>query len=436
MNIILGHTNMDMDCIASIALAKKLFPDYRAIKGKLIHPAAKNICNMMNKHLNFIHLEDALNESIENVIIVDTRSYQRVREFSSLLEKATGTITVFDHHTTDTDDIPGAIINYMECGANATNLCSILIDKKITLTPDEATIALSGIYADTGSFTHDNTTDADFACASHLVLQGASLPLVKNFLKSMKEEHQIGIFHQLLTTLNYKNINGNDIILSYTELEEQIQGLAAVVENIFNVENQDAYIAVFYFPQKNETLMIGRSQQETVNLEKVFSHFNGGGHKMAASATIKKSCGEDIYNKLFTILEENIMAAKTVADFMSYNVKTIKENFKLMEASIFLEGINCTGAPVVDDNEKLIGFLTLRDIMKGRKASQMHSPVKAYMSRRVVSVERTTNMNGILKKMYKENIGHLLVLNKGELEGIITRTDIVRAFSTPSEVQN
>lgn len=431
MNIILGHTNMDMDCIASIVLTKKLFPDYSAIKGKLIHPAAKNLYNMMHKHLDFIHLEDILDEPIENVIIVDTRSYQRVREFSSLLEKATGTITVFDHHTTDTDDIPGATINYKQCGANTTNLCSILIDKKIALTPDEATIALSGIYADTGNFTHNNTTEDDFACASHLVLQGASLPLVKSFLNSIKEEHQIGIFHQLLANLTYRNINGNDVILSYTELEEQIQGLAAVVENVFNVENQDAYIAVFYLPKKNETLIIGRSQQETVNLNKVLYHFNGGGHKMAASATIKKSCGEDIYKKLLNILEENIMAAKTAADFMSCDVHTIDENLKLMEASIFLEEINCTGAPIINNNGELTGFLTLKDIMKGRKASQMHSPVKAYMSRCIISIDKATTLNEIQKVMYKKNIGHLLVLNKGDLEGIITRTDIVKALSLP-----
>ena len=425
MNIIIGHTNMDMDCIASIVIACRLFPDHKAVKSSLIHPVAKNLYNMMKKNLNFLTINDLKNEPIENIIIVDTRSSQRIKEFSSLLEKATGSITVFDHHPSDSDDIPGAVINYRECGSNTTNLCSLLLENKIKLTSDEATIALAGIFADTGNFTHENTTDVDFAAASNLVLHGASIPLVKYFLRSIHEKHQINVFHELLNRLIYRNIHGHEIILSYMEIEDQVQGLAAVVENIFEVENQDAYFAVFYLNKKQETLIIARSQKESIDLSYLLSFYNGGGHKFASSAMIKKSDGNDIFNSLINLLDEKISSARTALDLMSKTVYTINENQKLLEASIFLEEINCTGAPVINDNGNLTGFLTLRDIMKGRKSQQMNAPVRAYMARNIVSVETSVTMKEIQKILYKNNIGHLPVVENNQLKGIITRTDIL-----------
>ncbi len=41
MNIIIGHSNMDLDCIASIVLAGKLYPGYKKVRSRLIHPVAK-----------------------------------------------------------------------------------------------------------------------------------------------------------------------------------------------------------------------------------------------------------------------------------------------------------------------------------------------------------------------------------------------------------
>ncbi len=436
MNIIIGHTNMDLDCIASIVIASRLFPDYKPVRSRLIHPVAKNLFNMMKKNLNFSTISEVENEPIENIIIVDTRSLQRIREFTSLLDKATGTLTVYDHHPSDSDDIPGAVINYKNCGSNTTHLCSHLMNRKIKLSPEEATIALSGLFADTGNFTHENTTELDFTAASDLLSQGASIPLVRHFLKNLKEEHQINIFHELLNRLIYRSIHGHDLILSYMEIDDQIQGLSAVVEKIFDVENQDAYFAVFYLPKKNNTLIIARSQKESIDLSHILSFFGGGGHKMASSATIKNSDGNSIYNELTALLEKTLISAKTASDLMSKNVRTINENIKLLDASILLEEINCTGAPVIDDNGRLTGFLTLRDIMKGRKSQQMHAPVKAYMAKNVVSVDSSFTLNEIQKLLYKKNIGHLPVMDNNQIKGIITRTDILHHLNAVSQLKS
>ena len=426
MNIIIGHTNMDLDCIASIVLAGKLYPDYKKVRSRLIHPVAKNLYNLMKKQIDFFTYKDVINEDIENIVVVDTRSMHRIKEFGPLLEKATGDIIVYDHHPSDSNDIVCKELNYSPCGANASYLGSLLLEKDIQLTADEATIGLTGIYADTGNFTHENITETDFTVANFFLKSKASIKLVKYFLENLKEEYQVSLLHEILNRITYKNLNGQQIMLSYMELEDQVSGLASVVEKIFEIENPEAFFAVFYIKKRKTTLIIARSKKDAIKLNTLLADFNGGGHEKAASAKVKDENGEEVYNQLIDLLSEKLENAHTASELMTKDVYCINEDEKMIDASIYLENINCTGAPVVNSENLLTGFLTLRDIMKARKSQQMHSPVKAYMSRKVITADTATPLSEIEKILYKNSIGHLPVMDNDEIAGIITRTDFLK----------
>ena len=426
MNIIIGHSNMDLDCIASIVLAGKLYPDYRKVKSRLIHPVAKNLYNLMKKQIDFINQKDIGNEDIENIVIVDTRSMQRVREFEDLIEKATGDIIVYDHHPADSHDIPCRELNYSKCGANATFIGKLIQEKNIELSADEATIGLTGIYADTGNFTHENITSDDFTVADFFLKKGASVKLVKYFLENLKEEYQVSLLHEILNRIAYRDLNGQQIVLSYVELEDQISGLASVVEKVFDIENPEAYFALFYIKKRNTTLIIARSRKDSIKLNDLLSEFNGGGHEKAASAKVKGGSGEEVYSSLLDHLSSKLENARTASELMTKEVRCIDENESMMNASIFLENLNCTGAPVTGSDMQLTGILTLRDIMKARKSQQMHSPVKAYMTRKVITAEKNITLRKIEKILYKNSIGHLPVMDNGKIAGIITRTDFLK----------
>ncbi len=365
-------------------------------------------------------------EDIENIIVVDTRSMQRIREFETLIKKATGDIIVYDHHPSDSHDINNMQLNHSSCGANASFLGSILMNNKKDLTPDEATIGLTGIYADTGNFTHENITETDFTVANYFLNQGASIKLVKYFLQNLKDDYQISLLHEILNRLSFKNLNGQEIILSYLELDDQVPGLASIVEKVFEIENPEAYFAVFYIKKRKTTLIIARSKNDSIKLNSLLSAFGGGGHEKAASAKVKGESGPEIYDKLLDLLSEKLESARTAVDLMTKDVYSLNENQKILDASITLENINCTGAPVLDDDKKLKGILTLRDIMKARKSQQMHSPVRGYMTRNVITAEIDTTISEIEKILYKKSIGHLPIMENQNLVGILTRTDFLK----------
>jgi len=423
MDIIIGHSNMDLDCFGSMVLARYLYPGYTLVSSRFIHPVAKNLYNLYQNHLNMVPSKDLKGKPVRDVVIVDTRSYVRVKEYLDLVDSVTGTIYVYDHHRGMECDIEGAELTELPVGSNTTLMGLECIRRELTLTPEDATIALAGIYADTGNFTHEDVGNADFHVASYCARQNASIKLVKEFLKTLKDDHQITLFHDILNRISYQDIHGHFLAVVYMEMERQVGGLAAVVEKAFEVENTDAIFAVFHFAKENDTLIIGRSQKPSIDLNELLSAFGGGGHSAAASALLKKMDGTEIFNRLIEHLHGSLIPAIIAEKIMTRDVGVIREDWSLLEASIFLEGINHSGAPVVDERGKLTGFMTLKDIMKGRKGSQMHAPAKAYMNRKIITGKKNTTVREIESLLYKNNIGHLPIEENGRLIGIVTRSD-------------
>ena len=426
MKIIIGHTNMDLDCIGSIVLMKYLCPEHIPIMSRLINPAAKNLVNLYQYHLDFKPVDELKGENIEQVIIVDTRSYSRVKEYFDLIKNEVKDIIIYDHHFDDSCDFTEAKINEGNFGSNTTMIGLELLKKRIAVSTKDATIALTGIYADTGNFTHDNICEDDFRVASYMLKHQADIRLVNNFLKTLREDYQISLFHNIMNSLVWQNINGHQIIFSYYSMNKQVAGLAAVIEQIFNIEKPDALFGVFHFEKPGDTVIIGRSGKSIIDLMDILGPLGGGGHSKAASALIKQSKGRDIFMNLIEMLTNRLQYAATAKTIMTSDVITIKEEWKLKEASVYFEDMDISGAPVLDEEGRLCGMLTLRDIMKGRKSNQINAPVKAYMKVKLITCNQNALIREIENMMFINSIGHLPVVEDEKLVGIITREDLLK----------
>ncbi|HOK03289.1 MAG TPA: CBS domain-containing protein [Spirochaetota bacterium] len=426
MKIIVGHTNMDLDCIGSMVLARYLHPDFVPVMSNLIHPSARNLYNLYQYHLGFVHSDELKKENITDVVIVDTRSFSRVKEYFDLFDSSQTKIEIYDHHIAEESDFPEAIIHQGSYGSNTTMLGLKLMENNIAISDKDATIALTAVFSDTGNFTHDNVSDSDFAVASYFLKFGADIKLVNNFIKSFREEYQLSLFHEIMNTLVWQNIKGHQIIFSYYAMEKQAAGLAAVIEEIFNIENPDAIFGVFHFEKPQSTVIIGRSRKNNIDLIEILKPFGGGGHPKAASALVKKEEGREVFRRLLEFLTLNLEKAITAKDIMTSNVVTINENWSLLEASVFFEEKNISGAPVVNDKGDLVGMLTLRDIMNGRKKNQMSLPVKANMKTKLITCSPDITMREIENILFANGIGHLPVMEDGKMSGIITRSDLLR----------
>jgi tRNA nucleotidyltransferase (CCA-adding enzyme) len=426
MQIIVGHTNMDLDCLGSIAIARALFPGARALRSRLIHPVARNLYNLYADHLDLGALDEVAGERVERIIVVDTRSLARVKEFLVAVEELPP-IEVWDHHPSDSSDIPGAVIHEAPVGATTTLLGMEAMKRGIRLCPEDATIALAGIYADTGNFTHENVSLADFEVAGWLKGQGASITLVRSFLQTLQGVSQITLFHELLNNLTYQSVHGHLVVTAYMEMERQVGGLAAVVEKVFEVENPDAIFCVFFFGRENETLIIARSQQRSLDVARVLSVFRGGGHPQASSALLKGAPGRKSFHALQACLKTMLTDATNAAAIMSTDVVTIQDSWTLKEASLFLENADRSGAPVVTAGGTLCGYLSLRDIVKGGRGSPMSAPVRSHMVRKVVAGTPPMSLREIEGLFSSHTIFDLPIVEEDRVVGIVTREDYLRA---------
>ncbi len=414
---------MDLDCIGSIVLAKYLYPGYIPVRSGRIHPVARNLYNLYENYLEFTQISDLKGQDIGSMVVLDTRSSEQVSEYFKCIGTKNVSVEVFDHHPSAEGDIPGALFHECRFGANTTQLAIELISRGIKISREDATIALTAIYADTGNFLHANVCPEDFKAASFLLGQGAELTLVKDFLVPLREKTQITLFHEVLNKIETLNIRGHRVQVCYLELIEDSQGLGAVIEKVFEVENSEILFGFFYFAGPGKILVIARNSCEEFHVNEILSDFGGGGHRAAAAATIKTTDGRFIYEKVIAYLGEVLSPAATAKDIMTRDVAFLRPDMSLLDASIFLEQVSHTAAPVVDESGSVVGFFTLKEIMKGRKLGKMQVPVSAFMTRKVVCVKPDTLLRDVEEILYMNNIGHLPVTSEGALIGIVTRSD-------------
>ena len=434
MNIIIGHSNTDLDCLASMIAAQKLYPGYDIVISGLLNPLAGNVVSFYITKLSFKGPADLKDQQIDNVVVVDTRSSMRVKEFFANISRVNGRITIFDHHPSDGCDIPGAELNYVKNGANTSTMVLKLMEKGIRLDSDEATIALTGIYADTQSFTTDSVTPEDFQAASYLISQGASMKLARFFLQPLKNDYQISYFHTLLNVIDRHVIKGHEVLVSYLDLPKRVNGLAAVVEQVFSVEKADAIFAMFHCQADDSTSIIARSRKKAVPVNQILSVWGGGGHEKAASATIKKTGDMNVPLMLKEELQK-LPPDRTAESIMTTPVKTIPINVSIARAKEYLEEINHTAAPVVDDEGKMVGMMGNKNIRNAEKAGCMETMVPAYMNKKVVSINKDSTMREIEKVFLENKYNHMPVIDDSSmLVGILTRKDFLKAIHEEDEL--
>ncbi|PIE04102.1 MAG: hypothetical protein CSA76_06000 [Spirochaetales bacterium] len=426
-SFIVGHANMDLDCLGSMALASVLFPECRPVRSRLAHPAVREAITLYEDELPLLSLKDIKGIVPDRVVVVDTRSRGRIREFLDAAGGFPVSIEIYDHHSNEETDIPGARLVENFYGAQSSAMALMCRDNNLRVEQAIATLALAGIYADTGNFTHNSTTAHDFEAVSWLMQQGASLKMVRRLLRPLREPFQLDLFHRILGNLTWRRFHGHEVGLSRVSISHQTSGVAEVVDQVFSSEPLDGLLVLVDIEDKQHHLLIGRSRKDKFNLLDILAVFNGHGHVGAASALIKE--GGDIWLQLLMQLETVPGDAVTASELMTKDVKTLQLNMPVMEASMFFEQTGFTGAPVVDKAGELVGMFSLKDVSKARKSSAMHAPVSAYMTRRIISCAPGDTIREMERLMMTHNVGHLPVMDGRRILGLITRGDYKKYYS-------
>ncbi len=117
-----------------------------------------------------------------------------------------------------------------------------------------------------------------------------------------------------------------------------------------------------------------------------------------------------------------------IRDVMSMKLKTVSPDMSMNDLLNLLRTEQISGTPVVRDG-RLMGIVSIEDLIRCLVAVDLASPVSKYMSTRVIAVRTFDAVVEAVKTFTREKVGRLPVLDRDDnLVGMITKGDITRGL--------
>ncbi len=107
----------------------------------------------------------------------------------------------------------------------------------------------------------------------------------------------------------------------------------------------------------------------------------------------------------------------------------VREGASVGDAADFLLEAGVPVAPVLNDHDKLVGFLSERDVMAGIVSPDCwRRPVRDVMRSDAICYEETTPVRVIYEFLCRVSVSRMLITDQGRPTGTIGRDSILRWF--------
>ncbi len=423
MEVITGHYGADFDCLAAIVAAGKLFPRALRALPPRAHRNVRDFLSLYEDAFDLQPLAEVEPEKITRLILVDTKQVAPLGPLAKAALRPEVEVLVYDHHTLSSCDIPHARVVEEEIGATTTLLVREIRQQGIELTPVEATVMALGIYEDTGSLTFSTTTPEDLRCAGFLVEQGANLDVVSRFVRYAITSEQREVFNQFILSAQHYSVHGVRVAIAHARVEEYLGDIASLTQKLILSESVEAVFTLT--AMRGSIYIVGRSRSDAVDVAQILSVFGGRGHHRAASAIVREGDVARCRARLLEQLRQTIKPPLTARDIMSRPVRMIEQERSINDAWRLLVRYGYTGMPVVAEG-KLVGLISRRDVDRARQHNLGHAPVKAYMSRNVVTATPDTPVPELENLLLTHNVGRVPIVDGEAVVGIVSRADLRR----------
>lgn len=280
--ILAGHTSPDGDAVsACFALAMAL---EKLGKNPIILLEDYSISLEHIKGHHFVYKEDYKNlENVGLFVSLDCGDIERLGDAKEVFEKAKNTVNI-DHHISNNNFGKLNIVNPKS--SSTSEIVFEIISSIDKLDLDIATAIYTGLVFDTGGFKYDCTTKRTHQIAGELIELG---------IDSHKIHSNILTMHTLqnsrLLAKSIDNIYLEDDIIISTLSNQEITSLGCTSKDTGNIvqyllDTQNINISVLLY-EKDDNIIKASFRSKKLDVNKIASQFGGGGHILAAGATIK-----------------------------------------------------------------------------------------------------------------------------------------------------
>lgn len=119
----------------------------------------------------------------------------------------------------------------------------------------------------------------------------------------------------------------------------------------------------------------------------------------------------------------------SITEIMNHSVISVRPDRTLRQVKEILRIKRISGLPVVDNNRKLIGIVSIEDIIKALEGGYIDDTVENRMTRNVVSIDSTATLKEVIEFFEKWSYGRFPVIDsERRLVGIVTKNDVMMAL--------
>ncbi|MDH3347658.1 MAG: CBS domain-containing protein [Desulfobulbaceae bacterium] len=428
MEVITTHVNADFDGFSAMVAAKKLYPDAELVfSGSQEKNLRDYLAQQYQGLYEFKRYKHIDLDKVTKLIVVDVRQISRIGKFSQCLKNPGLELHLYDHHPDSPEDMKGSKEVLAEVGSVSTLFVEIFKQREISVTQEEATMLALGIYEDTGTFLHANTTARDMRAAATLLDWGAKVDIVTQFVSQDLSAFQIELLNRLIKNATTYTIESVKVVVAKLTLPEYVDNFAVIIRRLMVMENLDVLFGLLIMGERVH--MIARSRIPEVNVGLIARDFGGGGHASAASATIRDSTIFEAEEKLVHLLHRYVLPKSIAAEIMSSPVITVTPDVSINEADTLLTKYNVTVLPVVNSVNngvvECLGMISRRVVGKAIFLQLGHLPVSEYMTTDLVTLPTYATLADIQEVIIENRQRLIPLVDEEGLRGVITRTDLL-----------
>ena len=428
MDVIATHSNTDFDAFASMLAVRRLYPGaVVALSGSL----NRNVREFYRLHADELDVIEAGRldvDRIERLILIEALQPERLGELEAVARRPDVDVLAFDHHAGETTDwVRSENLVVSDDGALTTTLVGVLAERELPVSPLEATVFALGIHEDTGSLTYPGVTRRDADALAWCLRHGAQQDVVARYLHTPLGEGERTLLDALLGSLETIEAGGFEILLAAVSWPMYVDGISNLAHKL--VDLTDCRALVLLVEMDGRVFCVVRARVAELDAAAVARELGGGGHPQAASAVYRGPL-DDARAAAVAALPGALRKPLAAVDIMSRPPRFVEAEDTVAHAMVLCQQHRQSGM-LIGEPRALVGIVTREDLDKAIGHGLSHAPVKSVMSSSVVTCSPETPLAELHRLLASTDVGRVPVVREGEVIGVVTRSDLLRAFEEP-----
>lgn len=283
--VIAGHIDPDADAVCSMLAVYKAFGGKQKGWRLLLQDKIPEYLGFLPGYEEIGVLDDSVKSS--DILLVDCNELNRSNRIG-LTENDFSEVYVIDHHISNQPQSRQRVID-AKAAACCELIYQVIKSADIEIDAELALILYTGLVGDTGCFKQANTTSQTFAVASDLLSYEIDTETVRIRLFEQKTAANLKLIGRALA--NLESFFENQLCFLTVSLDDKMAVNAGADDCISIVGHslslQGVKIGVFFEEREDEVIKLSFRSRQGYDVRSIAEAFGGGGHILAAGATVK-----------------------------------------------------------------------------------------------------------------------------------------------------